>query len=260
MIQFKEKSANSSQNSGVSVGLLDYPVLMASDILLYQTHYVPVGEDQRQHLELTRDICRRLNERFDQKLFIEPQNLILPSGSRIMSLIDGKSKMSKSCPNDLSRINLLDSPDVIRNKIKRCKTDSISYISYQFENHSDNSNSDNRSDNNGNSDNSNSDSENKQENCRPECNNLVGIYQQVTGYSQERICQDLEGLNWGKFKPLLSEAIIEHLGPIQSKYYEIVKDKAYVDEILRDGRDNAQEVAENTLSRVKKAIGYYELK
>ena len=129
MIQFKEKSAKMTSEESVGVGLFDYPVLMAADILLYQANLVPVGEDQRQHLELTRDIARRFNDQYcknkQRKTFLEPQALIQKSNARVMSLQDGTSKMSKSAENDMSRINLLDSPDEIARKIKRCKTDSL---------------------------------------------------------------------------------------------------------------------------------------
>merc|ERR1719324_1527247 len=127
MIQFKKEKAQ-KQGENVGVGLFDYPVLMAADILLYQANLVPVGEDQRQHLELTRDIARRFNDQYCKKkkraVFVEPEALILKSNARVMSLQDGTAKMSKSAPNDMTRINLLDPPDVIARKVKRCKTDS----------------------------------------------------------------------------------------------------------------------------------------
>jgi len=179
MIQYKEKKIKQGENVGI--GLFDYPILMAADILLYQADLVPVGEDQRQHLELTRDICRRFNDKFCKKkhpAFKEPESLIQKEGARIMSLQDGKSKMSKSDLNDNSRINLDDSPDVIRKKIKRCKTDAFPSIEY------------------GNSD-------------RPECNNLLNLYQSLTNKTEESIIEEVTGMNWGKFKPLLTDAIID---------------------------------------------------
>merc|ERR1719453_1495752 len=135
MIQYKEKAAKRGPNSeSVTVGLFDYPVLMAADILLYQTALVPVGEDQRQHLELTRDIARRFNDQYcknkKRKTFLEPEALIQKSNARVMSLQDGTSKMSKSAENDMSRINLLDPPDLIARKIKRCKTDAVKGVMY----------------------------------------------------------------------------------------------------------------------------------
>ena len=158
MIQFKEKSAKQNAES-VGVGLFGYPVLMAADILLYQADLVPVGEDQRQHLELTRDIARRFNDQYcknkQRKTFTEPQALIQTSNARVMSLQDGTAKMSKSAENDASRINLLDTPDEIARKIKRCKTDAIKGIAYADD--------------------------------RPEANNLLGIYEAMTGKTKEEV-------------------------------------------------------------------------
>merc|ERR1719353_221691 len=160
MIQFKEKKAKQEATSGdgetCGVGLFDYPVLMAADILLYQADLVPVGEDQRQHLELTRDIARRFNDQYaknkQRKPFVEPEALILKSNARVMSLQDGTAKMSKSAENPNSRINLLDTPDEIARKIKKCKTDSIKGLSYAAD--------------------------------RPEANNLLGIYEAMSGKSR----------------------------------------------------------------------------
>lgn len=198
---------------------------MAADILLYQTHYVPVGEDQRQHLELARDVVRRFNEMY-RPTFIEPRGLILTSGSRIMSLTDGTQKMSKSHSNDLSRINLLDSPEVIQKKIRRCKTDSISYLEY------------------GNA-------------SRPECNNLLNMYQQVTGMKIEQLQSEVNGLNWSKFKPLLADAVVEHLKPIQDNYTRIIQDQTYLNNVLSNGRRNANKIASETLMNAKDAMGFY---
>merc|ERR1719183_2693392 len=168
MIQYKEKAKK--QGESVSVGLFDYPVLMAADILLYQTQLVPVGEDQRQHLELTRDIARRFNDQYcknkERKAFLEPEALIQKSNARVMSLQDGTSKMSKSAENDMSRINLLDPPDVIARKVKRCKTDSVKGLSYDPE--------------------------------RPEAVNLLGIYEAMTGMSREEVEAQISTLGgWG---------------------------------------------------------------
>merc|ERR1719454_993250 len=166
MVQFKEKAAKQSNSESGSVGLFDYPVLMAADILLYQADRVPVGEDQRQHLELTRDIARRFNDMYckekKNKVFCEPEALIQKSNARVMSLQDGTAKMSKSAENDLSRINLLDSPGEIRRKIKKCKTDSIKGIGYSPD--------------------------------RPEANNLLGIYEAMTGKSKEE--EEAEASTW----------------------------------------------------------------
>merc|ERR1719231_1516071 len=172
MIQYKEKAATSDGET-CGVGLFDYPVLMAADILLYQTQLVPVGEDQRQHLELTRDIARRFNDQYcknkQRKTFVEPDALIQKSNARVMSLQDGTSKMSKSAENDMSRINLLDTPDEIARKIKRCKTDSVSGLFYDP--------------------------------TRPEAMNLLGIYEAMSGKSREEITVELESMaGWGAFK------------------------------------------------------------
>lgn len=225
MIQFKEKAVKQGEN--VSVGLLDYPVLMAADILLYDADQVPVGEDQKQHLELTRDIAIRVNDKFgseDNPVLKVPEPMIKKEGARVMSLTDGTKKMSKSDPSEFSRINLLDSPDEIKKKIKKCKTDAIMGLSFSSD--------------------------------RPECNNLLGLYGILSGKSREEVSSECADMGWGKFKPLLTDTIIETLQPIQTKYAEIMADKAYLDSVLRDGREKAESVADVTLKRVKDAFGY----
>lgn len=229
MIQFKEKAKKQSDSVGVGVGLFDYPVLMAADILLYQADLVPVGEDQRQHLELTRDICRRFNDQFCKKIrptFREPTALIVKEGARIMSLQDGTSKMSKSAENDNSRINLLDSPDVISKKIKRCKTDAL--VGIEWDNPD-----------------------------RPECTNLLNIYQSVSGKSREDILNEVSSMSWGQFKPLLADATVAHIEPIQKKFKEVMADEKYLNKVLKDGKDSADEVAEQTLKWTKEAMGFH---
>eukprot|EP00953_Heterococcus_sp_UTEX-ZZ885_P002170 1687-Heterococcus_DN1.PRE.1 len=189
MIQYKEKARKQGENVGV--GLFDYPVLMAADILLYQADQVPVGEDQRQHLELTRDIARRFNDQYCKRgvrrVFKEPNALILSEGARVMSLQDGTSKMSKSDPNEASRINLTDTADVIARKIKKCKTDA-GYDGLEW----------------GNPD-------------RPECTNLLTMYQAVTGKSKEDILAEVSSMRWGDFKPILADATVAHIVPIQQR-------------------------------------------
>eukprot|EP00605_Chrysophyceae_sp_TOSAG23-4_P002154 GSChrysophyteH1.ASY1.ANO1.2382.1 assembled CDS len=234
MIQYKEKSKSVSggTDGGPGVGLFDYPVLMAADILLYQTDLVPVGEDQRQHLELTRDIARRFNDKFGTKtkgkIFREPEALIVGDNgaARVMSLLDGSSKMSKSADNDNSRLNLLDTPDVIIRKIKRCKTDTHSHL--QFDNSD-----------------------------RPECHNLLSIYAAMTGKSKEDVQAEVGALPWGAFKPRLADSIIAHLEPIQAQYRALMNDQAYLEGVLREGADSAHEQAEKTLSVAKQAMGFY---
>jgi len=227
MIQFKEK-AQKQDAERVSVGLFNYPVLMAADILLYQANLVPVGEDQRQHLELTRDVARRFNDQYGKKkrpVFVEPEALILKSNARVMSLQDGTSKMSKSAENDLSRINLLDSPDEIRRKIKKCKTDSVKGVGYDPE--------------------------------RPEANNLLGIYEAMTGQTREQVeAEASTWVGWGTFKPLLADALIAHLEPLQKRYYEIVEDPAYLQSVLAEGAEEAEKEASRTLVSAKRAMGF----
>ncbi|MBN3926014.1 tryptophan--tRNA ligase [Nostoc sp. NMS4] len=226
MIQFKEKAVKQGEN--VSAGLLDYPVLMAADILLYQADKVPVGEDQKQHLELTRDIAARLNHQFgqpDRPVLKLPDPLIRKEGARVMSLADGTRKMSKSDPSELSRISLLDSPEQIQYKIKRCKTDPIRGLTFD-------------------------DPE------RPECNNLLTLYTLLAGKKKEDVAVECQDMGWGQFKPLLTDTIIESLKPIQEKYQAITGDKGYLESVLRDGGEKARAIANQTLSQVKAALGY----
>ncbi|MEH2359246.1 tryptophan--tRNA ligase [Nostoc sp.] len=226
MIQFKEKAVKQGEN--VSAGLLDYPVLMAADILLYQADKVPVGEDQKQHLELTRDIAARLNHQFgkpDQPVLKLPDPLIRKEGARVMSLADGTRKMSKSDPSDLSRISLLDSPEQIQYKIKRCKTDPIRGLTFD-------------------------------DPARPECNNLLTLYTLLSGKRKEDVAVECQDMGWGQFKPLLTDTIIESLKPIQEKYQAITADKSYLESVLRDGGEKARAIANQTLSEVKAALGF----
>ncbi|MEH2041995.1 tryptophan--tRNA ligase [Nostoc sp.] len=226
MIQFKEKAVKQGEN--VSAGLLDYPVLMAADILLYQADKVPVGEDQKQHLELTRDIAARLNHQFgkpEQPVLKLPDPLIRKEGARVMSLADGTRKMSKSDPSDLSRISLLDSPEQIQYKIKRCKTDPIRGLTFD-------------------------------DPARPECNNLLTLYTLLSRKKKEDVAVECQDMGWGQFKPLLTDTIIDSLKPIQEKYHSITADKSYLESVLRDGGEKARAIANQTLSQVKTALGY----
>ncbi len=224
MIQFKEKAIKQGDNVGV--GLLDYPVLMAADILLYQTDRVPVGEDQKQHLELTRDIAGRFNHLYaaEKPVLKLPEPLILAEGARVMSLTDGTKKMSKSDPSDLSRINLLDPPQLIQQKIKKCKTDPERGLNFDDVN-------------------------------RPECRNLLSLYAIVSGQTKEAVAAECREMGWGQFKPLLAEAMITHLAPIQAKYQEVVSDRSYLESVLRQGQEQAEVVANQTLADVKAALG-----
>ncbi|PSF38161.1 tryptophan--tRNA ligase [Aphanothece hegewaldii CCALA 016] len=229
MIQFKEKAIKQGEN--VSVGLLNYPVLMAADILLYNADKVPVGEDQKQHLELTRDIAVRVNDKYGTRknpVLKMPEPMIAKEGARVMSLTDGTSKMSKSDPSEMSRINLLDTPDVIQKKIKRCKTDLVKGLTFD-------------------------DPE------RPECNNLLTLYLLLSGKTKEEVIAECQDMGWGQFKPLLTDTAIAALKPIQDKYYEIIDDQGYLQSVLREGRFKAETVANETLSRVRNALGYLPL-
>lgn len=226
MIQFKEKALKQGEN--VSTGLLDYPVLMAADILLYDADKVPVGEDQKQHLELTRDLVIRLNDQFgspEHPVLKMPDPLIRKDGARVMSLTDGSKKMSKSDPSELSRINLLDDPDTIAKKIKKCKTDPMRGL--EFDNPD-----------------------------RPECNNLLTLYLLLSGQDKETVAADCASMGWGQFKPLLTETTIEALRPIQQTYHEVMQDPGYLESVLKQGREQAEAIAQTTLSRVKTAMGF----
>ncbi|CAN5698929.1 tryptophan--tRNA ligase [soil metagenome] len=226
MIQFKEKSVKQGEN--VSIGLMDYPVLQAADILLYEPDKVPVGEDQKQHLELTRDIAARLNFQFgseDKPVIKVPEPLIRKAGARVMSLTDGTKKMSKSDPSDQSRIDLTDPPAVITTKIKRAQTDPARGL--EFDNPE-----------------------------RPECNNLLSLYQLLSDQTQAAVAAECEAMGWGQFKPLLAETTVAALQPIQAKYDELMSDRAYLQQILVEGKEKAQAIAAPTLAKVKTAMGF----
>lgn len=226
MIQFKEKSVKQGEN--VSVGLMDYPVLQAADILLYEPDQVPVGEDQKQHLELTRDIAARLNFQFgseDKPILKVPEPLIRKAGARVMSLTDGTKKMSKSDPSDQSRIDLIDEPAVITKKIKRAKTDPERGL--EFDNPK-----------------------------RPECNNLLGLYQMLSNQSKAAVAAECRNMGWGQFKPLLAETAVEALAPIQEKYKGLMSDRTYLQQVLAEGKAKAQAIAVPTLDKIKTAMGF----
>ena len=228
MIQFKEKALKQGEN--VSIGLMDYPVLQAADILLYEPDSVPVGEDQKQHLELTRDIAARVNFQFgseDKPVLKIPEPLIRQAGARVMSLTDGTKKMSKSDPSDQSRIDLTDAPKVITKKIKRAKTDPARGL--EFDNPE-----------------------------RPECNNLLGLYQLLSNQSKEAVAAECKEMGWGQFKPLLAETTVEALRPIQEKYDELMGDRTYLNQVLAEGKEKAQAVAAPTLAKVKSAMGFLQ--
>ena len=226
MVQYKEKAIKQGENVGT--GLLTYPVLQAADILLYEPDKVPVGEDQKQHLELTRDIAARLNYQFGkegQPILKLPEPMIRSEGARVMSLTDGTKKMSKSDPSDLSRINLLDPPDQIQHKIKRCKTDPIRGLVFDDPD-------------------------------RPECNNLLTLYMMLSNQTKADVAAECQDMGWGQFKPLLTETTIAALKPIQDKYHQIMAEPGYIQSVLRQGKDKAEAIANVTLAKVKAALGY----
>jgi tryptophanyl-tRNA synthetase len=220
MTQFKDKSAG---QQSIGAGLFVYPTLMAADILLYDADIVPVGEDQKQHLELTRDLAVRFNNRFGET-FVVPEPYIPQIGARIMSLDDATKKMSKSNPNENSYISILDEPDVIRKKISRAKTDSGREVKYDVEQ-------------------------------KPEISNLIGIYALCSGMTIAEIEAKYEGQGYGPFKKDLSEAVIAKLEPVQKRYREI-RATGEIRDILRQGAEQAAEVAAATLQKVYDKIGF----
>jgi len=225
MTQWKDKAGKNRE--GASVALFDYPVLQAADILLYRATHVPVGEDQKQHIELTRDIALKFNTDFDVDLFIPPEPFIGGgAAARIMSLRDGRSKMSKSDPSDMSRIHLTDGDDAIVQKIRKAKTDPdpLPEDPALLE-------------------------------PRPEAKNLVGIYGAVTGESVEQVLARFAGQGFGAFKPALADALISLLGPLRSRLEEFRRDPAELDRILSDGAARASELAAPTLAGAYRAVG-----
>jgi tryptophanyl-tRNA synthetase len=221
MTQFKTKAGDHADS--VSTGLYCYPVLMACDILLYQTHLVPVGDDQRQHIELTRDLAQRFNSLYNKQVFTIPQPQIREVGARIMALDDPTSKMSKSDPNDFSRINLLDDPKTIKKKIGRATTDSEKLVAFDPR--------------------------------RPGITNLLTIYQLLTGQSQQEIEAEFVGKGYGDFKAALTDRLIATLEPIQRRYYELMNDLPTLEAILKDGADRVRPLAAKTLQQVKDVVG-----
>ncbi len=221
MTQFKDKSKK--QNKNVGAGLFTYPALMAADILLYDTTVVPIGEDQLQHLELTRTIARRFNARFGET-FVVPQPLVQKMGARIMALDDPTVKMSKSASSPNNYIALTDSPDVIRKKISRAVTDSGSTISYD-------------------------------ETERPAISNLLTIYHHATGKTMKEIEREFAGKGYSDFKKTLAETVITMLAPIQKRLHQFLDDPAELTRILDAGRDAAKELASQKMKLMRKKVG-----
>ena len=224
MTQFKDKSAKHADN--INMGLLDYPVLMAADILLYQTDYVPVGIDQKQHLELSRDLAVRFNNLYSPT-FTVPEGYIPKQGAKVFSLQDPTKKMSKSDPDVNATVSLIDSPDAIMRKFKRAVTDCDGFIAYDEKN-------------------------------KPGVSNLLTILEAVTGKSVENWVNELEGKGYAELKRITGEAVVEKLRPIQERYNQIIGDKAYIMEVAQKGALEAQKIARRTLSKVYKKVGLVE--
>ena len=234
MTQFKEKAGKDRENA--SVGLYAYPVLMAADILAYRATHVPVGEDQKQHLELTRDIAQKFNNDyaaaiaeagFDGGFFPQPEPLIQGPATRVMSLRDGAKKMSKSDPSDYSRINLTDDADAIAQKVRKAKTDAEPLPS-----------------------------ELPGLEGRPEAQNLVGIFAALRGVTKEDVLREFGGAQFSTFKGALVDLAVDKLGPLGGEMKRLTADPAYIDGILADGADRARALAAPTILAVKDIVGF----
>ncbi|MTI65047.1 MAG: tryptophan--tRNA ligase, partial [Firmicutes bacterium] len=225
MTQFKEKSRKSEAN--LNAGLFTYPALMASDILLYQTNAVPVGDDQKQHLELARDLANRFNNRYSDTFKI-PEPLISKVGARIMDLQDPTSKMSKSSENENGYILIKDDPKTIKRKIKRAVTDSIGEVNYSDE--------------------------------QPGIKNMITIYSKFSGESCEEIVNKYKGEGYGKFKGDLADVVIEGLRPVRERFEELMNNKDLLEKVYNEGAKKAEKVARKTLSKVYRKTGFIKRK
>jgi tryptophanyl-tRNA synthetase len=226
MTQFKEKAGKDKEKA--SIGLYSYPVLMAADILLYDATHVPVGDDQKQHLELCRDIAQKFNSDFEIENFLQvPEPLIQKEFSRIMSLKDGSKKMSKSELSDLSRINLTDEKDLIINKIKKAKTDPLPMPNTP-----------------------------KELDERLEAKNLLGIYSSLTNSTLEKSVENFAGKNFSEFKQKLSEVLVDKIQPISTEIKKLLDDKTYLDNTLLEGVERANIIASKKIKRLKEIVGF----
>ena len=225
MTQFKDKAGKNSEN--VSVGLFSYPTLMAADILIYLATHVPVGDDQKQHLELTRDIAQKFNNDFKTDLFPIPEPLIFGEATRVMSLRDGSKKMSKSDPSDYSRIMLTDTAENITQKIKKAKTDPEPLPSDKSD-----------------------------LGKRPEAENLISIFASLQDTSIESVVKEYAGKEFSNFKKDLADLSVSKLEPITNEMNKLMNDVSYIDSILNQGRDKAVAVAEPVLQKTKEIIGF----
>jgi len=220
MTQFKDKSL---KQESVGTGLFDYPVLMAADILLYDTHYVPVGEDQKQHVELTRDIAQSFNHHYGDT-FVVPEVLIPKAGARVMGLDEPTAKMSKSSDKQGHALRLLDPPNVLKKSIMRATTDSLNKIAFDREN-------------------------------QPGVYNLLNIYQAITGDSEEKTIAEFDGKGYGNLKKTVAELVIATVEPIQQRYHQMAADPGYIDQILQEGADRIRPIAENRLQVTQERMG-----
>ncbi len=226
MTQFKEKAGKDKEKA--SIGLYSYPILMAADILLYDSTHVPVGDDQKQHLELCRDIAQKFNNDFKVDDFFKiPEPLIQKEFSRIMSLKDGLKKMSKSELSDLSRINLTDEKDQIINKIKKAKTDPLPMPSALEELKK-----------------------------RPEARNLIGIYSNITNSTLQQSIEKFSGKNFSEFKESLSQVLVDKIIPISNEIKKLLNEKNYLDEILSNGYEKANEIASKKIKKIHEIVGF----
>lgn len=225
MTQFKEKAGKHKDQS--CLGLYSYPVLMAADILLYKTTHVPVGEDQKQHLELARDIAGAFNRQYDNEHFPLPEPLIMGEATRVMSLRDGTKKMSKSEESDNSRINLTDSDDLIVKKIKKAKSDMIEGISFDVEK-------------------------------RPEASNLLTIAAAMQNIKVSEVQKKYADLGFAEFKKELADIVVTHISPIRSELEKLTKDTSYLDEILHEGALKARELATKNIKEIKEIMGFLQ--
>ncbi|MBC6934222.1 MAG: tryptophan--tRNA ligase [Chloroflexi bacterium] len=224
MTQFKDKAAKQQQES-VGAGLLNYPALMAADILLYQAHAVPVGDDQRQHLEFTRDLAQRFNSLYGET-FVIPEVMVPKAGARIMGLDNPTAKMSKSEESEYHAVYMLDSPAQVKKKIMRAVTDSLAEIGFS------------------------DDPE------RAGVNNLLTIYQALSGQTGDEVMQQFAGRGYGDLKKAVVEQVNSHLEPLQARYNQLIHEAGYLDGILARGAEKAAEMAEHTLNTVKERIGF----
>ena len=223
MTQFKEKSAKNPEN--VNLGLFAYPTLMAADILLYQADYVPIGKDQKQHLELARDVAGRFNSKYSPT-FVIPDGIFPKQGAKIYNLLDPTTKMGKTDDNENGVVFLLDDPDTIMRKFKRAVTDCDTDIRYDEQ--------------------------------KPGISNLITIYSVITNKSIEDVEREFAGSSYADFKTKVGEAVVEYLRPIQQKHHELITDKEYLATVMREGAEKAHRIALKTLAKVYRKVGFVQ--